>query len=118
MSRYFIIQNPDAEEPVPKVKIPETLEGKVPEQLKNLDSEAEYRLEKIKAKNQSSMVRPGQAITGTLEVVDVAGEPGIRVSHVWNYIRTSPIVKILDETSTTLTFETEGGVYTLERKSE
>lgn len=69
----------------------------------------------------------GDAVEGPLEIVDVAGLglPGVKVINVYNagdyrptYIRTSPIVAVLDKTETSLTFRTEGGVYLLERVLE
>lgn len=83
----------------------------------------EGKLTKIGSKRSNSQVAVSQFSIGDVSLitwpatdnnpelfaVSVSG-PGM-----YSYIRTSPIVKIVDATENSTTFETEGGVYKLER---
>lgn len=100
-----------------KILTKEQLLSLLPVEFRTLDFDATYSLQKISAKRENSFVLPGDAIVGSLEVIQVptTEKPGIRVqAHApWNYMRTSPVERVVDATETSLTFETEGGVYQL-----
>jgi len=77
-----------------------------------------YKLTKTETSRPYSQVFVGESMIGPLSIVSVAGKPGILVRCErtgYKYIRTSPVVEVLDATNNTLTFRTEGGVYKLER---
>lgn len=102
------------------INIAETVLDKTPKELANLPADVDYRLTKIESFRANGFVTPGDTVTGDLEIIDVAelGLPGVRVQSPFSfsdYIRTSPIVGITDVTENTITFETEGGIYKLER---
>lgn len=105
--------------------IEETVLDAVPEEFKNLDSKACYKLVKTGSKRPNWFVAEGDTVTGDLQIVNVLGKlgPGVRVSQGFNdYIRTSPIVKVdktlSDDTGVIeIQFETEGGFYTLRKVS-
>jgi hypothetical protein len=102
------------------IKIADTVKNLVPNEFKDLPDDADYRLTKVESSRPGSMVYEGDTISGSLEIVDVKekGKPGVRVTRFHRYIRTSPIVEVLDKTDTVITFKTEGGVYKLERLDE
>jgi hypothetical protein len=86
-----------------------------------------YKLTKIKNTRAYGMVYEGDTVSGSLKLVEVLGEPAIFVDNsardhfkfdAPKYIRTSPIVAILDNSETSVTFQTEGGVYKLEQLKE
>jgi hypothetical protein len=95
----------------------------VPEAFKNLSSECDYRLTKIENTRPISMLNVGDHVEGPLCIVDVAdlGLPGVKVLKrnvgTWDlhYIRTSPIVEVLDVSESGIVFRTEGGTYLLEK---
>lgn len=99
------------------IKIDETVQHLVFEEFKNLP-DVDYKLTKVK-NFRIGFVFSGDTVTGPLRIVNVTDLPGVRVDSNRGfditYIRTSPIVAVVDVTLTTLTFETEGGVYKLER---
>lgn len=103
-----------------KVDIIEELQSIVPDTFKNLDADREYRLTKTGSKRANWMVVEGDTVRGELQIVPVLESYGIRVQGgSWSdYIRTSPVVKIVDQTDTAITFETEGGYYKLEVLSD
>lgn len=83
----------------------------------------EGKLTKISSKRSNSQVSVAQFVEGEISIIRWAATDkhperwaalvvGRGMSDV---IRTSPIVKIVDFTETTTTFETEGGVYKLEK---
>lgn len=81
------------------------------------DNTASFRLTKMQEKRES-MVLSGRTISGMLSIVDIQGSPAIKItSGLLDYIRTSPFVKLINETPNSLTFETEGGFYHLEKES-
>lgn len=99
----------------------ERAEGKVleacPEEIKRFvtDEHDDFRLTKTE-NFREGFVYSGDTVRGYLEIVDVQGRAAVRVTRSFkDYIRTSPIVKVVDSTDTTVTFQTEGGVYKLER---
>jgi hypothetical protein len=88
-----------------------------PQEFKALKSTSTYRLQKIGAK-KLSMVDIGQFVEGECKVVEVCGtkQPGVLVanpSRYNDYIRTSPVVRVLLATKKNIVFETEGGFYEL-----
>lgn len=85
------------------------------------DSEDSFKLTKVKSKRESR-VNVGQSATGDFYLVDIpedaSGPAGTAVAiagNGYNYLRTSPVVKIMDFTETSTLFETEGGFYRLEK---
>lgn len=105
-----------------KIKIPKDMLSLVPKEFKTLP-DVDYKLTKIENTRKIGFVFSGDTTTGPLSIVEVigAGKPGVKVINrnddgdlELTYIRTSPIVEVLDKTDTTLTFRTEGGVYKLE----
>lgn len=81
----------------------------------------EFKLTKIGSK-RSSRVGIGQSKTGDLsmyvyEATDTLPEQiGLLITgYGFDYLRTSPIVKVVDQSEDSLTFETEGGIYKLEK---
>lgn len=100
------------------IEIDETILALVPKEFLNLPAECNYRLTKIEDHREFSMVFRGDSVTGSLSIVNVKSLnlPGVRVQgdRMWNYIRTSPIVKVLDSDEKSITFQTEGGVYRLD----
>lgn len=101
------------------IKINEEVLSLVPEAFKNLP-DVDYRLTKTES-SRAGFVFQGDSIVGPASIVNVIGKPGVKVfqrgcgSFDLTYIRTSPIVEVIDTTDTTITFRTEGGVYKLER---
>lgn len=90
----------------------------LPKELAALDMDAEYRLTKVEAFHDKTMVYTGDTVVGSLDFVQVptTEKVGVRVFRSFSqYIRTSPVVKVLDATEGTVTFQTEGGVYKIER---
>ena len=92
------------------------------EALKRFEnSETEFKLTKLGSK-RASMVGVGQFETGDFYLVEIPesshGPEGFAVEIIGyglHYLRTSPIVKIVDQNETSTTFETEGGFYKLEK---
>jgi len=101
------------------IKIHEAVLDVTPTEFKNLPADATYKLTKTGSKLYNFYVSDGDTMTGSLQIVNVKelGLPGVKVNsrNYTDYIRTSPIVKVLDATSDTITFETEGGFYKLEK---
>lgn len=99
-----------------KVDILEELANIVPDTFKNLDADKQYRLTKTGSKRANWSVMDGDSVRGDLYIVPVLESYGIRVhgNGFTDYIRTSPVVKIVDATESVINFETEGGYYKLE----
>lgn len=102
----------------------EEAKGKVldacPEEIRKFasDKEGDFRLTKTQ-NFREGFVYDGDSVRGYLEIVEVIGRPAVRVTRSFkDYIRTSPIVKVLDVTENSVTFQTEGGVYKLDKLSE
>jgi hypothetical protein len=101
------------------IKIAEDVLDLVPDAFKNLP-DVDYRLTKTESSRPGSVFQ-GDNVVGPANIVNVIGKPGVKVfqrgggGFDLTYIRTSPIVEVLDTTDTTITFRTEGGVYKLER---
>ncbi len=94
----------------------------VPSEFLNLPADPDYRLTKTES-FRDGYVWAGDTIVGPLSIVNVLGKPGVKVLNSRSvrdltYLRTSPIVKVLDVTEGTITFQTEGGVYKLERQND
>lgn len=102
------------------IKVNEEVLDQLPEEFKNLP-DVTYTLTKTE-NFRPGYVYEGDTVRGPAEIVKIVGKPGVKV---WNdkaerisdltYIRTSPIVKILDKTDTSIIFQTEGGIYKLEK---
>lgn len=105
------------------IRIAEEVADLVPEVFKNLPKDSLYTLKKVETNGLSSMVFPGDRVTGDLRIVEVLDKFGVLVDSgersdlCLGYIRTSPVVEILDTTDTVITFRTQGGVYKLERET-
>lgn len=93
------------------------------ESLKRFDGvDGRYRLQKIGSKRDNSRVGVGQYETGDFYIYvypATANKPEQIAAEIvgngFNYLRTSPIVKIVDFDENSTTFETEGGIYRLEK---
>lgn len=88
-------------------------------------SDDSFKLTKIGSK-RASQVGVGQYETGDFSLVTIPessqgpeGMAAVITGYGFNggYLRTSPIVKIVDSDENSTTFETEGGVYKLEKYS-
>ena len=113
-----------------KIKVAEEILDLVPQALKDLEV-GRYRLTKTE-NFRTGFIYEGDSVTGDLEIVATYGQvkpgdsddlkPGVRVVndnyHGGNdnrYIRTSPVVKVVDQSENSVTFQTEGGIYKLEK---
>lgn len=100
------------------IKIDESVLDMVPEVFKNLPNDVDYKLTKTE-NTRNGFVFVGDTSIGTLSIVNIIDKPGVRVVGGFkDYLRTSPIVEVIDSTDTTITFRTEGGVYKLEKQNE
>lgn len=98
----------------------------ITEAFDKLSKKDNYKLTKTKSK-RSSMVFVGESVQGkftllehndaVMLLVDNSAADNTRFSDP-TYIRTSPIVNIVDNTKTSVTFETEGGFYQIEKIEE
>ena len=91
----------------------------VPNEFRNLSADVDYRLTKTES-FRDGYVYEGDTVVGPLSIVNVLGKPGVKVlsnnpTRDITYLRTSPIVEVVDVTDTTVTFRTEGGIYKLEK---
>lgn len=84
--------------------------------------ECDFKLTKIGSKRENSRVGVGQFETGNFELITIPeskhGPEGTALciyGFGFDYLRTSPIVKIVDQDEKSTTFETEGGIYKLEK---
>lgn len=107
------------------IKIDENIKHLVPKEFLNLE-DVNYRLTKTQ-NFRLGMANDGDSVEGPLTIVEVKslGLPGVKVINTSanrffdnQYIRTSPIVKVLDAGENSITFETQGGVYLLEKVVE
>lgn len=87
-----------------------------------LNSKDNFKLTKIGSKREGSHVGVGQFETGDFyfhkykKTKKLPAQIGVEiVGNGFNYLRTSPIVKIIDFDENSTTFETEGGIYKLEK---
>lgn len=93
----------------------ETVKNITPKELSSLPEDAEYRLTKIFS-SRVGQIDVGDSVSGHLSIVEVIGKPGVLVSRGFrDTIRTSPVVSIVEVKDNAVTFETEGGVYRLEK---
>lgn len=81
----------------------------------------ECKLTKIGSKRENYFVDVGHSQHGEMDLYEYlqtdtspAATGVILRARGFNFLRTSPIVKVTDETSDSLIFETEGGVYKLD----
>lgn len=86
-----------------------------------LKSKDEFKLTKIGSKRESR-VGVGQYENGDFSLVKIPesdqgpeGQAACITGRGFHYLRTSPILKIIDHDKDSTTFETEGGIYKLER---
>ena len=84
-----------------------------------IKSDNDYKLTKVSSKRPNSCVDVDTRYVGTPKLFDFSGgETGLRIyGRGFDFMQTSPIVKVLDQTDSVLMFETEGGVYRLEKGS-
>lgn len=85
------------------------------------DLEEDFMLTKIGSK-RASMVGVGKREVGNFSFHEYpatdtlpAGIGVFITGYGFSFLRTSPIVKIVDQNETSTTFETEGGIYRLEK---
>ena len=124
---YIAIKNNKVKKKPKKVKtipIAKNIRTITPAVLKKLPADADYTLTKVFAKNGvATGVYPGEGTTGTLSIIEVKmsrdepkGRPGLVITGgIMHYVRTSPILDILDVTDNVITIETNGGIYKLEK---
>lgn len=84
-------------------------------------SDSDFKLTKLSSK-RASHVDVGQSYTGEFRFKEYPATDtlpagiGATVGRGFtSYLRTSPIVKIVDQNENSTTFETEGGTYRLEK---
>jgi len=84
--------------------------------------EQEFKLSKIGSKRPNSLVGVGMYEVGdfslmTYEATDTRPEQiGVFITgRGFSFLRTSPIVAIVDQDEDSTTFETEGGIYKIEK---
>jgi hypothetical protein len=89
--------------------------------FENLEDQ-EFKLSKIGSKRPNSLVGVGMYEVGdfslmTYEATDTRPEQiGVFITgRGFNFLRTSPIVAIVDQDEDSTTFETEGGIYKIEK---
>jgi hypothetical protein len=99
------------------IKIDELIKDLVPKEFKTLE-DVTYTLTKTKELRSRTHVYQGQSVTGKLKIIGNTLPMALVYRNNITFIRTSPIVEVLDQTKTILTFRTEGGVYELERLPE
>lgn len=87
-----------------------------------LDSEDDFILIKTGSKRADSRVWVSQYEIGSFSLHNYKGVADLPTCYGafitgrgFSYLRTSPIVKILESTETSTSFETEGGFYKLEK---
>lgn len=101
-----------------KIKIDESVYSKVPKEIKDLDHEW-YRLTKTGSKFKTPTVDIRQFEDGEISILAFNGKPRFYIinteSLVTSGIMTSPILGVTNKTQDFLEFETEGGLYKLER---
>jgi hypothetical protein len=95
-----------------KITIPESLRSLVCEEFRGLSNDSEYVLQKVASFRDG--VGIGSMEKGWLAIVPIQESYGIKVLSHKSFLRTSPVVKVLDFTNGVITFKTEGGIYTLQ----
>lgn len=82
--------------------------------------EQEVNLTKIEALREAKYVSAGNSQSGEMNVHTWSdGKISVVVMRGFKgYLRTSPVVKVLDETENSLRFQTEGGIYLMELNYE
>ena len=82
----------------------------------------EVKVTKLESKRSNFVVGVGHVQKGELRLHEYPATDDLpEGTGIWvqgsgfNYLRTSPVVKIIDQSESTVTFETEGGVYLLEK---
>lgn len=92
----------------------------VPKEFKSLKKSDSFVLVKTEHTRKGyAFVVAGDRVRGTLSIVNIVDKPGVKVvnnDRGSDYIRTSPIVKVVDSTKDSITFQTEGGTYHLVRE--
>lgn len=79
----------------------------------------ECKLTKTGSKRLGSMVQSGQSETGRIEILEIDDLMAVQVNgRGFGFLRTSAIVKVIDSTKDIVQFETQGGIYVLERLTE
>lgn len=87
------------------------------ERFTKRDDDQEFKMTKIASKREGSMVGVGQYETGDFSLMELSLKDapdavgGFITGRGFNYLRTSPILKIVDHDDISTTFETEGGIY-------
>lgn len=86
-------------------------------ELQSLDTEATWTLTKTGSKHDNPFVQQGQCQSGDLKFLSIDGELCAMVTRGFDYIRTSPIAKVISFSADKVELETEGGFYSLEKKA-
>jgi hypothetical protein len=91
--------------------------------LLKLNTKGTFKLTKTGSKRDNSTVYIGESLKGSLTIHKLKKEKQDIVlveiqGRGFDFMRTSPVVKITDQTSDSILFETEGGFYKLETLSE
>lgn len=81
--------------------------------------DVDFQLTKLKTKRPSS-VRVGKSEVGRFKLLEFQesseGPAGVAVVvYGYNFLKTSPVIKIVDQDDKSTTFETEGGFYKLSK---
>lgn len=78
--------------------------------------DSECKLTKTLSKRSYSSVAVGANQTGNVEIIEIDKLVAVLVSgRGFNYLRTSCIVKVIESTKDIVQFETQGGIYILEK---
>lgn len=95
------------------VSYPAAVEENLPDEFKTLPANASYKLTKMMSFRQNAMVNTADNSSGELSILQQQDTnlPRIFVGS----ILTSPIVSVKTTNECTIIFETEGGIYMLER---
>lgn len=87
---------------------------KLLKQLASLDFNMGYRLTKLQSVNNKTVyINIGAAVEGMLSFANIAGYPAVNVTGYDNFIRTSPVVRVIRKTNKRVIFETENSIYEL-----
>ena len=99
-----------------------TLDLTLLERFLKMEDKQDFKMTKIGSKRIGSQVGVGQYETGYFSLIEIhhksvpPGSVGAFITAPgFSYLRTSPIVKITDSDDISTTFETEGGIYKLQK---
>lgn len=99
------------------MKIPKAVRNITPKEFFDLNDDSRYKLTKLMSFRHNSTISVGDSSVGTISIVQHidSGLPRLHIQRSpWDYLLTSPIVRVKDKTEDSIIFETEGGIYKLE----